>query len=88
MERLLRESEQKYRVLVEKALEGIVVAQDGLLVFVNQAAAAIIGVDPHEVQNRPFTEFIYGDDREMVFQNHLKRQKRRKVSQSIFIQDS
>jgi two-component system cell cycle sensor histidine kinase/response regulator CckA len=75
LERLLRESEQKYRVLVEKALEGIVVAQNGLLVFVNQAAAAIIGVDPHEVQNRPFTEFIYGDDREMVFQNHLKRQK-------------
>ncbi len=75
LEQDLRESEQKYRLLVEKALEGIVVAQDGLLRFANVAALKIVGYDEEEVLFKPFTEFIHPDDRDMVLQRHLRRMK-------------
>ncbi len=71
----LRESEEKYRLLVEKALEGIVVAQDGLLRFVNVAAQEIVGYEKQELLSQRFTQFIHPDDRDLVLQRHLRRMK-------------
>ncbi|MDD1687463.1 PAS domain-containing sensor histidine kinase [Methanoregula sp.] len=42
-ERELRESEQKYRSLVETSFDGIAIHQKGILVYVNQTAARILG---------------------------------------------
>lgn len=41
---LLRESEEKYRTLVESSPFGVLVIQDGCVVFTNQALAHMIGV--------------------------------------------
>ncbi len=73
IEESLRYSEEKYRVLVEKTLEGVVVAQDGRLRFVNQTACQIIGYEPEELVDHPFTEFIYPEDAQMVLERHRRR---------------
>jgi len=73
IEASLIESEGKYRVLIEKALEGIVVAQDGRLRFVNRTACQIIGYGPEEVMDRPFVEFIHPEDTQMVLDRHRRR---------------
>jgi PAS domain S-box-containing protein len=59
----LRESEEKYRVVVENADEGIVVAQDGRFTYVNPAACKIIGCSPDEIVGKPFLDVIHPDDR-------------------------
>jgi PAS domain S-box-containing protein/putative nucleotidyltransferase with HDIG domain len=69
----LRESEEKYRTLVENAAEAILVAQDGMLKFVNRMAIEIIGYSEQELSSSPFLEFIHPDDREMVGERYLRR---------------
>ena len=51
MEKTLRESEQKYRALVEQSLHGIVILQDYRIVFANAAAMEIAGLTIDEVQS-------------------------------------
>jgi PAS domain S-box-containing protein len=74
-EKALRESEEKYRILVEHANEGILVAQDGMLRYVNPRLLELSGYSHDEAISRPFTEFIHPDDRDMVMQHHLRRLK-------------
>ena len=66
VEEALRESEEKYRLVVENAREGIVIAQDGVFQFANQAAADIVGYPKEILLSRPFAEFIHPDDRAKV----------------------
>jgi two-component system NtrC family sensor kinase len=72
-EEMLRQSEERYRTLVEKANEAIYVAQDGMLKFVNRAGLEIAGYSEHEITSKPFIEFIHPDDRAMVGERYLKR---------------
>jgi PAS domain S-box-containing protein len=67
------ESEEKYRLVVENANEAILIAQDGLLKFVNSKAKEIIGYSAQEMISRPFIDFIYHDDREVVLQRFQRR---------------
>ena len=67
------ESEEQYRLVVESANEGILIAQEGMLKFVNPKFAEIIGYTKEELNSKPFTEFIHPDDRLMVLERHLKR---------------
>jgi PAS domain S-box-containing protein len=71
----LKESEEKYRLLVEYANEAIVVVQDGVLKYVNQRAMIITGFLEEELLSIPFIRLIHPDDREMVFGNYTKRLK-------------
>jgi PAS domain S-box-containing protein len=71
----IRESEEKYRLLVENASEAIVVAQDGWLKFVNPAMTNIMGYSKEELFSKPFTEFIHPEDQNIVLQRHIKRLK-------------
>ncbi len=70
-EQALRESEQKYHLLVDTAGEAIVVAQDGILKFVNRMASDLTGYSEQELTSRPFSEFIHPDDRGMVIERYL-----------------
>lgn len=69
----LKESEEKYRLVVENASEGILVAQDGKLKFMNQAALEIIGYSEDIMKSMPFTAFIHPEDRDMVYEYHVSR---------------
>ncbi|WP_455140660.1 PAS domain S-box protein [Candidatus Hodarchaeum mangrovi] len=55
----LKESEEKYRILVERAKIGITIVQDGRIKLVNQALAQLAGLTIEEVLDQPFTNFIH-----------------------------
>ncbi|MRR15548.1 MAG: PAS domain S-box protein [Deltaproteobacteria bacterium] len=72
-EAALRESEQRYRTVVENANEGINIAQDGRLVYMNPKLAEMTGHPFEEVAIRPFADFIHPDDRAMVMDRYWRR---------------
>jgi PAS domain S-box-containing protein len=73
--RALRESEEKYRLLVETANEAIFIAQDGAIKFPNPKTIEMTGYSEREVMAMPFVNLIHPDDREMVVERHLQRLK-------------
>jgi PAS domain S-box-containing protein len=75
MEESLRRSEEKYRLVVEYANEGILITQDNYFRYVNPKAVKILGHSQEQLTSLPFIDFIHPDDREMVVERHLKRIK-------------
>jgi PAS domain S-box-containing protein len=71
----LRQSEVRYRELFENASEAIFVVQNGKLVFINPAITIMTGYSGEELMSRPFIEFIHSEDREMVYDRHVRRMK-------------
>ncbi len=69
----LRQSEERYRLLVETAQEGIVVAQDGYLAYANPAVSAITGYSTEELKTMPFTQYVFPEDREFLLENYKQR---------------
>ncbi|MDO9256106.1 MAG: PAS domain S-box protein [Bacteroidales bacterium] len=74
-EEKLRESEQRYRQLVETANEAILVAQGDRFKFVNSSTSELSGYSEEELLSIPFIEFIHPDDRALVADNYMKRLK-------------
>lgn len=70
----LKESEKKYRQVVDNAHEIITIAQDGFIRFANSRLFELIG-DKEDVYSRPFIEFIYPEDREMLIKRHQDRMR-------------
>ena len=71
----LRESEGNYRIMVENANLGIIVAQDGRLRYANPRTSEFTGLSLGELINSPFLEHIHPDDREMVGLHYSRRIK-------------
>jgi len=69
----LRESEKKYRLLVEHAGDAIVIVQDGLFRFANPMALKITGCTLDELLDQPITRFIHADDLNRVMGIHRRR---------------
>ncbi|MCP4633528.1 MAG: PAS domain S-box protein [candidate division Zixibacteria bacterium] len=82
VEEAYRESEEKYRQIIENATEGILVTQDGWLKFVNPQMEKFAGYSAQELLSKPFVEFIHQDDRELVIENHRKRMAGEPVSKT------
>ena len=72
-ERVLPEREQIYRTLVENCNEGIFVAQDGVLKYVNRAVLEIVDRSEQEISSKPFFELIHPNYRAMVEKRYRKR---------------
>lgn len=72
----LARSEERYRRLVDESLQGIAVAQDGRIVFCNQAYADMLG---HSVQEllamtpQQIAACVHPEDRELVSVYHRRR---------------
>ena len=71
----LRESEQKYSTLVEDALIGVYIVQDGRITFANQKLADIHGYSREELQNMRSLLLVHPEDRELVRSTRSKRLK-------------
>jgi PAS domain S-box-containing protein len=59
MEEALRESEIKYRSLVERANDGIVIVYNYKLVFLNQQFAQMLGYTVEEIINTPYKRITH-----------------------------
>jgi PAS domain S-box-containing protein len=70
----LKESEQKYRSLVDHALVGIGIHQNGRLVFVNRKLADMLGYTLEECIGLSVAERIHPDERSMVIARAQRRQ--------------
>ncbi len=74
-EAVIRESEEKYRLVVKNANEGITVIQDGVLCFVNPKICELLGHAEEDLIGKPAAPFIHPDDRELVMGRHARRMK-------------
>ena len=71
-EAALRNSEDRYRRLVELSPFGVAVHTQGRLVFINQAGTRVLGASsPEELLGRPVLDFVHPDAREQV-RNHRR----------------
>jgi PAS domain S-box-containing protein len=75
-EQALQESEEKYRTVVENSLSAIFIHQQGIFRFVNQRLAEMLGYDSaEEILNRHFWEYVHPEDRQLVKERGLSREK-------------
>lgn len=79
----LRESEQKYRGLVEQSIDGVVVAKGTTLLFVNPATVEMLGYENEkQLVGRNFLEFVAPEFRETMQKRGLDREKGKAVPES------
>ena len=66
----LQESEEKYRNLVERANDGVVIVQDGNVKFANNRIADLFGYNIGEMHNTPFLDYVFPDERNRIMELH------------------
>ncbi|MBN1830103.1 MAG: PAS domain S-box protein [Deltaproteobacteria bacterium] len=69
----LRQSEEKYRLLVENANDIIVIVQKGIVAFANRKAVERTGYAYEQIVDRDFINFIHPDDRALVRKRYEDR---------------
>ncbi|MCG3174507.1 MAG: Sensor histidine kinase RcsC [Myxococcota bacterium] len=74
-ERSLRESEQRYRMLLENVDDGIFLLQDGVIHFVNKRLAEMLSRTAEEIIGRHHTEYIAPEMRELISERHQRRMR-------------
>ena len=62
-----------FEKVVMKSHAGILIAQDGIIRFVNPSLSSISGYTEHELTDRPMAQLIHPTDREMVMDRHVRR---------------
>ncbi|MEJ2634540.1 MAG: PAS domain S-box protein [Calditrichia bacterium] len=77
----LRESEEKYRLVVENANEAIYVVQNDLIVFVNPKLSELTGFSGEELSGKPLADLLHPEGRNMVLKQMDSRLKGEKDSQ-------
>jgi two-component system cell cycle sensor histidine kinase/response regulator CckA len=72
-EAALRETEQKYRILIEHATDAIAILQHGRTVYRNPAYTQLIGYTVADTKGRSFLEIVVPEDRHRVWEYYQKR---------------
>lgn len=72
-EQYLRESELKYRQLVENANDAIFIAQDEKITFANSKTLELTGYSFEDLKEIPFVRLIHQDDQAMVVERYIQR---------------
>lgn len=73
-EQALKESENKYRALMDSTSAGIYLIRGNEFIYVNPAFEAITGYSLDELAGIPFWDFIHPDFRELVKRRGIRRQ--------------
>jgi two-component system cell cycle sensor histidine kinase/response regulator CckA len=69
----LRESEEKYRLLVEHSNDAIFISQDGVVKFSNPRTEEMFGYSAEELVTIPFTDLVHPEDRDIVIEKYRRR---------------
>jgi PAS domain S-box-containing protein len=78
-ESALRESEERYRTLVEHIQDGIFIIQNGVITYANPPLAQIAGYTADEITGKNFENMIAPQDRKMVLERYKARLDGREV---------
>jgi len=70
MERTLRESEEKHSTLIEQAKDGVVIVQDEVYQFANQAAVKIIGCATNKLLGKSYLDILAPESRDEISQRY------------------
>ncbi|OPX36627.1 MAG: hypothetical protein B1H12_06735 [Desulfobacteraceae bacterium 4484_190.2] len=73
-EELLKDSELKYRILVENANDAIFIIQDDLVKFHNKKTEDLTGYHAEELAKGPFSSFYHHEDRNMILERRRRRE--------------
>ena len=73
----LKESEEKYRLLITNAGEAIFIIQDEVVKFPNPRASEMVGYTGEELAEIPFVDLIHPSDKEAVLERHLRLLERK-----------
>jgi PAS domain S-box-containing protein len=72
----LRESEERYRDLVELSPEAIYIQQDGKIAFINSAGVSLLGANsPAQLLGKPVADILHPDSRETAGDRVLMERK-------------
>ncbi len=69
----LKESEEKYRVLVESSNDSIFIVQNGLIQFVNEKLIEISEYQKDQILGKSFLDFVSPHEKEKVRKNYINR---------------
>lgn len=72
----IKSSEEKYRQLVESALVGVYIFQEGKIKFVNKKILEILGYSFDEMLKMKWQDFIHKDDQPKIAENIHKKLKK------------
>ena len=72
-EAALRDSEERYRLLIENTIVGITVISDERIAFANAFVCHLSGYSSDQILGLPFIDFVHPDDRQVAMTNHWKR---------------
>ena len=74
-EEKLKESEEKYRYLVDNANDAVLVVQDEVIKFANPRTVELIGYSTEELASTNFVNLIHPEDKELVVDRYTRRLK-------------
>jgi len=69
----LKESEQRYKILVEEINDGFIVIHDEVLVFVNSATGLMHGYQPSQMIGQKFWDFVAPSHRKRVMAAYYRK---------------
>ncbi len=69
----LRKSEQRYRTVIENVGVGVVVVQEGRMVFANPSLVRIVGHPLEYLLSQPFTATVHPQDVPVMVERHQRR---------------
>lgn len=73
MQEALQESEEKYRNLINKATDGIVITQNGLIKYANPAMCEMMQHSYDEMIEKPYLDYIVKEDHQVMVDYHKRR---------------
>jgi PAS domain S-box-containing protein len=87
-EEALRESEEKYRNLIEQSVQGLVIVQEGRIVFANSVLETISGFTLEEIYNlsaENFMKLVHPDDRDELLTRLEERSQKIQAAKALEI---
>jgi PAS domain S-box-containing protein len=79
----LKESQLKYKTLVEEITDGYFVIQEEIIIFANQAFCQMHGCSLHEILGEKFYDFVAPESRKKVVEIYRKGLKKRAVMRTF-----
>lgn len=82
-EEALRQSEEKYRFLVNNANDGIFIAKDGRITFPNPKTLEMLGYRPEELGAISYPDLVHPDDRSILHEAGVRMARGQTTSETF-----